>query len=285
MARPRDFCASDAGVNETCPPARARGMRRWRTGRRRARRVPSAAGRLRAGVVPGRLPGGRRASGGTGPASATSVSLWVVGPASRSRGCRRDPALTRPRSLDQRLSERQRSVCGADRRLPERARIIISSRSDAGAGKRLLPVNCSPHLGEVVWSGRPGPDRRPSALQAEGAADPCTPTGHLSRGAPTPVPEVPRTSTGIRSSASRWMTYCPRGAGCRSRSASAALPEDRVGHAPGAPGIQLVPASGTLAMAAASRVSAARSSGSMLCTLDLPQARAIAVSSMVMARR
>ena len=52
-----------------------------------------------------------------------------------------------------------------------------------------------------------------------------------------------------------------------------------------APGIQSVPASGTLAMAAASMVSAARSSGSRLCTSDLPQARASMVTSMVSARR
>ena len=40
------------------------------------------------------------------------------------------------------------------------------------------------------------------------------------------------------------------------------------------PGIQSVPASGTPAMAAASTVSAARSSGSRFKTCDLPQARA-----------
>ena len=53
----------------------------------------------------------------------------------------------------------------------------------------------------------------------------------------------------------------------------------------GAPGIQSVPASGTLAIAADSMVSAARSSGSRLCTSDLPQARASMVTSMVSARR
>src|SRR5262249_26364389 len=51
------------------------------------------------------------------------------------------------------------------------------------------------------------------------------------------------------------------------------------------PGIQSVPASGTLAIAAASMVSATRSSGSRWWTLDLPQARASAVSSMVSAFR
>ena len=53
----------------------------------------------------------------------------------------------------------------------------------------------------------------------------------------------------------------------------------------GQPGIQLVPARGILAMAAASTVSAARSSGSRWCTEDLPQARVSAVTSMVRARR
>src|SRR6476660_7312953 len=46
------------------------------------------------------------------------------------------------------------------------------------------------------------------------------------------------------------------------------------------PGIQLVPASGIRAIAAASSVSATRSSRSRWCTFDLPQARAIVVSSM-----
>ena len=40
------------------------------------------------------------------------------------------------------------------------------------------------------------------------------------------------------------------------------------------PGTQVVPARGTPAMAAASTLSAARSSGSRLCTCDLPHARA-----------
>ena len=58
-------------------------------------------------------------------------------------------------------------------------------------------------------------------------------------------------------------------------------------HGPqeGQPGIQPVPAKGTRAMAAASTVSAARSSGSRWCTLDFPQARASAVTSMVRARK
>ena len=56
-------------------------------------------------------------------------------------------------------------------------------------------------------------------------------------------------------------------------------------YAGGCPGIQLVPARGTFAMAAASTVSAARSSGSRLWTLDFPHARARAVSSIVIALR
>ena len=55
--------------------------------------------------------------------------------------------------------------------------------------------------------------------------------------------------------------------------------------AAGQPGIQSVPARGTLAMAAASTVRAARSSGSRWWTSDLPQARASAVTSIVVARR
>ena len=47
------------------------------------------------------------------------------------------------------------------------------------------------------------------------------------------------------------------------------------------PGIQFVPASGTRAMAAASTVSATRSSGSRLCTWLLPQARAMVCASSV----
>ena len=53
----------------------------------------------------------------------------------------------------------------------------------------------------------------------------------------------------------------------------------------GKPGIQLVPASGTRAIAAASTVSATRSSGSRLCTCDLPQARASVCVSSVIVRR
>src|SRR5262249_59786536 len=45
------------------------------------------------------------------------------------------------------------------------------------------------------------------------------------------------------------------------------------------PGTQSVPASGILAMAAASTVRATRSSGSRLCTCDLPHARAIVCAS------
>ena len=51
------------------------------------------------------------------------------------------------------------------------------------------------------------------------------------------------------------------------------------------PGIQLVPASGTRAIAAASTVSATRSSGSRLCTCDLPHARASVWVSSVIVRR
>ena len=85
-----------------------------------------------------------------------------------------------------------------------------------------------------------------------------------------------------------------RGAGDRCLGNGAARDDEqhRAGDAGGgsrghsrAPGIQSVPASGTLAIAAASMVSAARSSGSRLCTSDLPQARASMVTSMVSARR
>ena len=51
------------------------------------------------------------------------------------------------------------------------------------------------------------------------------------------------------------------------------------------PGIQFVPASGTRAIAAASIVSATRSSGSRLWTCDLPQARASVCVSSVSTRR
>ena len=51
------------------------------------------------------------------------------------------------------------------------------------------------------------------------------------------------------------------------------------------PGIQSVPASGTPAIAAASTVSATRSSGSRLCTCDLPHARASVCASSVRTRR
>ena len=54
---------------------------------------------------------------------------------------------------------------------------------------------------------------------------------------------------------------------------------------PSLPGIQSVPASGTLAIAAASRVSATMSSGSRLWTWDLPQARARVCASSTIARR
>src|SRR5262249_16050376 len=51
------------------------------------------------------------------------------------------------------------------------------------------------------------------------------------------------------------------------------------------PGIQSVPASGTRAIAAASTVSATRSSGSRLWRCDLPQARASVCASSVSTRR
>ena len=51
------------------------------------------------------------------------------------------------------------------------------------------------------------------------------------------------------------------------------------------PGIQRVPASGTCAIAAASTVSAAMSSGSRLCTCDFPQARASVWHSIVKTER
>src|SRR5918994_6410662 len=56
-------------------------------------------------------------------------------------------------------------------------------------------------------------------------------------------------------------------------------------HGPFAPGIQSVPASGTLAIAAASTVSATRSSGSRLWTCDFPHARASVCVSSVRTRR
>ena len=52
-----------------------------------------------------------------------------------------------------------------------------------------------------------------------------------------------------------------------------------------APGIQSVPANGTRAIAAASMVTATRSSGSRWHTWALPQARAIVWASMVSTRR
>jgi hypothetical protein len=81
-----------------------------------------------------------------------------------------------------------------------------------------------------------------------------------------------------------------RGAGNRCLGDGAARDDEQDGAAEAGdhgrvPGIQSVPASGTLAMAAASIVSAARSSGSRLCTSDLPQARASMATSMVRARR
>src|SRR5262249_49345637 len=61
---------------------------------------------------------------------------------------------------------------------------------------------------------------------------------------------------------------------------------DHIGHvALIVPGIQLVPANGTRAIAAASIVSATRSSGSRLWTWDLPHARARVWASSVSVRR
>ena len=57
------------------------------------------------------------------------------------------------------------------------------------------------------------------------------------------------------------------------------------GAQPPRPGTQPVPASGTLAIAAASTVSATMSSGSRLWTWDLPQARARVWASSTIARR
>jgi hypothetical protein len=67
-------------------------------------------------------------------------------------------------------------------------------------------------------------------------------------------------------------------------------PQDRGPSGPGDqgpsdPGIQLVPASGIRAIAAASSVSATRSSGSRLCRCDLPQARASVCASSTIVRR
>ena len=59
----------------------------------------------------------------------------------------------------------------------------------------------------------------------------------------------------------------------------------RLQYEPLTPGIQLVPASGTRAIAAASTVSATRSSGSRLWTCDLPHARASVCVSSVSTRR
>ena len=56
-------------------------------------------------------------------------------------------------------------------------------------------------------------------------------------------------------------------------------------YEPPAPGIQSVPASGTFAIAAASTVSATRSSGSRFRTCDFPQARASVCVSSVSTRR
>src|SRR4029079_11132101 len=61
--------------------------------------------------------------------------------------------------------------------------------------------------------------------------------------------------------------------------------EDDAHSRPFAPGIHSVPASGTFAIAAASTVSATRSSGSRLWTWDLPHARASVCASRVSTRR
>src|SRR5258705_3475446 len=73
----------------------------------------------------------------------------------------------------------------------------------------------------------------------------------------------------------------PRGG----RALDAAADDDYVCSAHRCPGIQSVPASGTLAIAAASMVTATRSSGSRCSTCALPQARAMVWASMVSTRR
>ena len=63
------------------------------------------------------------------------------------------------------------------------------------------------------------------------------------------------------------------------------LYDDPPAYCPVTPGIQLVPTSGMRVIAAASTVSARRSSGSRSWTLDLPQERAIIWTSRVIAVR
>ena len=78
------------------------------------------------------------------------------------------------------------------------------------------------------------------------------------------------------------LAQCPRGR----RALDAAADDDDVGRlAHVRPGIQSVPASGTRAMAAASMVTATRSSGSRCSTCALPHARAMVWASIVSTRR
>src|ERR1700682_2673090 len=69
------------------------------------------------------------------------------------------------------------------------------------------------------------------------------------------------------------------------RALDAAADDDDVCGGHRCPGIQSVPASGTRAIAAASIVTATRSSGSRCSTWALPQARAMVWASMVSTRR
>ena len=97
--------------------------------------------------------------------------------------------------------------------------------------------------------------------------------------APRPRPRDPRPHRRGRTrrhepAAQRRSPAAPTG---RSRLTAAAQPTR--------PGTQSVPASGTLAIAAASSVSATMSSGSRLWTWDLPQARARVWASSTIARR
>ena len=76
-----------------------------------------------------------------------------------------------------------------------------------------------------------------------------------------------------------------QGAAAPARPRGRDLGRARLQYEPLTPGIQLVPASGTRAIAAASTVSATRSSGSRLWTCDLPHARASVCVSSVSTRR
>src|SRR5262245_42550716 len=77
------------------------------------------------------------------------------------------------------------------------------------------------------------------------------------------------------------LRQCPR----RGGTLDTAADDHDIRGAHHCPGIQSVPASGTLAIAAASIVTATRSSGSRWHTWDFPQARAIVWASIVSTRR